>query len=120
MRAGRTIEEDAQKILSIFITYQTLKRKQIVLYSEFSDRKVRDLIKYVRTEMLPSVRGETIIYNPSTRFYEYTDDDEKIEMYSRFLLSYMNELQIDLNALRKAGKRNAERVKTDKQLTMEF
>ena len=97
--------KDAKKILSIFTTYQVLKRKQIAHYSEFSDRKVRDLIKFVRSDMLPSVRGETIIYTPSTRFYEYTNDPEKIEMYSRYLRSYINELLSDLRALEKAGKK---------------
>ena len=99
------MNEDAKKILSLFVTYQTLKRKQIIHYSGFSDRKVRDLIKLVRSEMLPSVRGETIIYNPSARFYEYTNDPEKIEMYSRYLRSYINELLSDLRALERAGKK---------------
>lgn len=97
------IIEDAKKILGYFVTYEKLKRKQLVAYSGFSDRKVRDLIKYIRAEMLPSVRGETIIYNPSSRFYEYTNDPEKIEMYKRYLRSYINELLSDLKALSRAG-----------------
>ena len=101
-RKNTTIE-DAKKVLNLFVIYGELKRKQIVYYSEFSDRKVRNLIKYIRSELLPSVRGETLIYNTSSRFYEYTNDPENIEMYKRYLTSYINELCSDLRALDKAG-----------------
>lgn len=122
MRAGRTIEEDAQKILSIFTTYKNLKRKQVVFYSQFSDRKVRDLIKYLRCEYLPSFSDNThtIIFNPETRFYEYTDSVEKIKMAKAFHKSYADSEWENISALDIMLGRINRKADTDKQLTMRF
>ena len=70
-------------------------------YSGMSDRKVRDLIKYLRCVYLPSINGNThtIIFNPSTRFYEYTDDPAKIEMAKAYHKSYANAEWENIQAL---------------------
>ena len=95
------MDRDTKKIMDLFITYQQMKRKQIVLYSGMSDRKVRDLIKYLRCVYLPSLNGNThtIIFNPSTRFYEYTDDPAKIEMAKAYHKSYANAEWENIQAL---------------------
>jgi len=99
------MNREINKIIGLFNTYGTLKRKQIVQYTGWSDRKVRNIIKLAMREQLPSVRGETIIYNPSTRKYEFTNDPQKIEMYRKYLTSYINELYKDIRALRRSGVR---------------
>ena len=122
MPANRTIEGDAQKILSIFITYQTLKRKQIVYNSGFSDRKVRDLIKYLRCEYLPSFNDNThtIIFNVATGSYEYTADIKAIKMAKAFHKSYADSEWENISALDIMLGRINRKADTDKQLTMRF
>lgn len=122
MPANRTTGEDAQKILSIFTTYKNLKRKQIVFYSGFSDRKVRDLIKYLRCDYLPSFNDNThtIIFNPETRFYEYTADIKTIKMAKAFHKSYADSEWENISALDIMLGRINRKADTDKQLTMRF
>ena len=85
-----TTKEDAKKVLNLFVTYGRMRRKEVVYYCGFSDRKVRDIIKYLRDEYLPSIKNNThlIIHNPSTGFYEYTRDVEKLKMAKAFHRSY--------------------------------
>ena len=97
------MNKEVNQIIGLFNTYGTLKRKQLVQYTGWSDRKVRNLIKLAMREFLPSNRGETIIYNPSTYKYEYTNNPQKIEMYKKYLRSYIEEFYADLRALDKAG-----------------
>ena len=97
------MNREVDKILGLFNTYGSLKRKQIVKYTGWSDRKVRNIIKLARNEHLPSVRGETIVFNPSKFTYEYTNDNIKIQMYKNYLNSYIKELYADLQALDRAG-----------------
>lgn len=103
----RTVE-DAKKILGYFVTYERLKRKQLVAYSGFSDRKVRDLIKYLRDDFLPSIQNNThsIIHNPSTGFYEYTDDIEKLKMAKSFHRSYADQHWKSITAIDTIIRRN--------------
>jgi len=82
--------KDARKILDIFFTYGKLKRKQLVLYSGMNDRKVRDIVRFLRCEYLPSIPGNnyTIVYNPSTKFYEYTNKVEDLKIARAYHKSY--------------------------------
>ena len=86
------MNREVGKIIGLFNTYGSLKRKQIIRYTGWTDRKVRNLIKLAMREHLPSVRGETIIFNANTNTYEFTNDNEKINIYKKYLGSRIRAL----------------------------
>ena len=115
-RKNTTIE-DAKKVLNLFVIYGELKRREVIYYSGFSDRKVRDIIKYLRDEYLPNIKNNTqlIIHNPSTGFYEYTEDIEKLKMAKAFHRSYADKHWESITAIDIIIRRNK-----DPQMKMEI
>ena len=115
-RKNTTIE-DAKKVLNLFVIRREMKRKEVVYYCGFSDRKVRDIIKYLRDEYLPSIKNNThsIIHNPLTGFYEYTSDIEKLKMAKAFHRSYADKHWNSINAIDIIIRRNK-----DPQMKMEI